>query len=176
MTKTLKVSTPEHADALSADITRNKILLTKLTAEHEADVAKATKAFDARTANLRDRIQNDEVDLQDFCTAYRQNGVVFGKNKSRETTLARYGFRTTPWRVETANKKIKWKDACARMLRTAWAKVYVRDPEPKVDKQALLADRQSLTPEQLREVGISFEQDEIFFHEPKPETAQLQTN
>ena len=40
-----------------------------------------------------------------------------------------------------------------------------------IDKEALLADRQTLTPEQCTAAGLQFAQDEQWFLRPKPETA-----
>jgi hypothetical protein len=96
---------------------------------------------------------------------------LFAERKSRETSLAVFGFELTPHRVETANRKIKWADVVTRLLRLPWGKAYVRQAEPKPDKEALLADREKLTPEQCTAAGIAFAQDEQFFIRPKPETA-----
>ena len=41
-----------------------------------------------------------------------------------------------------------------------------------LDKNALLADREKLSPEQITAAGIQFCQDEQFFIRPKPETAE----
>jgi hypothetical protein len=49
---------------------------------------------------------------------------------------------------------------------------FVREPAPQVDKPALLVDRATFTPEELRIMGIAFEQDELFFIDPKSEVAQ----
>ena len=118
---------------------------------------------------MQEAIAELEGRVQEYCTAHR--AVLFADKKSRETPLAVFGFETTPPRVETASKKIHWKDVVARLLRLAWGKAYVRLPKPQPDKEALLADREKLTAEQLVAAGIQFCQDEQFFIRPKPETA-----
>ena len=44
---------------------------------------------------------------------------------------------------------------------------YVREGDPEVNKNALLADRSHFTDEQLAAMGVKFESEEIFYIEPK---------
>ena len=120
-------------------------------------------------SNLLAEIAESEANIQDYCLAHR--GSLFSAKKSRETNLAEFGFELTPPRVETASKKVKWKEVAGRLLGLSWAAAYVRRPEPQPDKQALLADREKLSPEQRQAAGIRFCQDEQFYIRPKPQTA-----
>jgi phage host-nuclease inhibitor protein Gam len=61
-----------------------------------------------------------------------------------------------------------------RLARAKWGLAYIRTKET-IDKEALLADRTTLTPEQITAAGIAFLQDEQFFLRPKPETAAAST-
>ena len=173
----LKITSPESLDARAADVVRYKILLTKHTAKKDARVAEIEKQFDAEMAEVRGSIADLEADCRDYCEANRTDPDLFRDgNKSRETSLCTMGFRMSPPRVETTSRKVKWADVVTRLLRLPWGKAYVRTPAPQPDKEALLADRQRLTPEQLTAAGIQFAQDESFFLEPTPETANLGKN
>lgn len=165
----LAITSPEALDTHVAEIVRLKIKLTQKTAEKDAEVAALEKRHTAGTTELTERIAMLEGEAMDYCKAHR--AALFTERKSRETSLATFGFEFTPHRVETANRKIKWADVVTRLLKLTWGKAYLNTPEPKPDKNALLADREKLTPEQLTAAGIQFCQDEQFFIRPKPETA-----
>ena len=167
--KVLNITSTEALDVAVAEVVRLKIKHTEATAAKDADVAAIEKDHQTKITALVEAIAELEGRVQEYCTAHR--GALFPERKSRETTLAVFGFEMTPPRVEPANKKIHWKDVVARLQRLAWGKAYVRTPEPKPDKEALLTDREKLTPEQLTAAGIQFCQDEQFFIRPKPETA-----
>lgn len=166
---TLKITSPESLDSAVAAVVRKRILLTMAKADKDAEIATIEKRRQPGITSLEKDIAADEADIQAFCTAHRT--ALFLDKKSRETGLATFGFEMTPPRVETANRKIKWADVIARALKGAWSRVYVRDGKPTVDKDALLADRDKLSPEQQTALGIQFCQDEQFFIRPKPETA-----
>lgn len=153
-----------------ANVVRLKNEYTSARAAADAEVIAAEKRHQPMVQSLADRIAAAEAGIADFCIARR--GEIFDKLKSRETPLAVFGFELTPPRVETAARKIKWADVVIRLVRLPWGRAYVRQSDPKPDKEALLADREKLTAEQCIAAGIAFRQDEQFFIRPKPETAQ----
>ena len=170
--KTLAITSVESLEAAVADAVRTRIQLTQWRAKKEAAVALLEKNYQPADTGLQEKIAALESAAHDYCAANR--AVLFVVKKSRETNLAEFGFELTPWRVETGSKKIKWKDVVARLARLTWGLAYIRQPEPQPDKQALLSDRDKLSPEQLTSAGIQFCQDEQFFIRAKPETAQLE--
>ena len=165
------ITSIDSLDAAVAEVVKKKIQHTKARAMRDAAVAKADKECQPALENISQQIADLEADILAYCEANR--AALFTTKKSRETNLAEFGFELTPHRVETASKKIKWKDVITRLLRLAWGKAYVRNPEPQPDKQALLSDREKLSPEQCLAAGIRFCQDEQFFIRPKLETAQM---
>jgi len=167
--KLLNISSVEGLDAAVAEVVRLKVKLTMATAAKDAEVSTVEKRHQARLTSMVEEIGVAEAEVQEYCNAHR--GTLFSKLKSRETSLAVFGFELTPHRVETASRKIKWKDVVARLGRLAWGKAYVRQPAPQTDKEALLADREKLSVEQCTAAGIEFCQDEQFFIRPKLETA-----
>jgi phage host-nuclease inhibitor protein Gam len=171
--QTLAITSIESLESAVAEVVRNKSLHTKAAATRDAEIAALTQTHQANLTTLADQIADSESVIHDYCTAHRAE--LFVDKKSRDTSLAVFGFELTPWRIETANKKIKWKDVVKRLLRNAWGKVYVRKPAPQPDKEALLADREKLTEAQQQAAGVQFCQDEQFFIRPKPETAAATT-
>jgi phage host-nuclease inhibitor protein Gam len=167
--KTLAISSVESLDTAVAEAVRLKIELTRRTALKDGEVATLEKSHQARITGLQEEIAIVEGMVLDYCVANR--AALFPALKSRETSLAVFGFELTPNRVETSSRKIKWKDVVLRLVRLPWGEAYVRQPERVPDKQALLADREKLSPEQCVAAGITFCQDEQFFIRPKPETA-----
>lgn len=163
------ITSPEALDHRVADVVRLKIAHTQATAEMEAEVAAAQKRHQRGLAALLEQIAANEAVIAHYCQSNR--GRLFSEKKSRETTTAVFGFELTPPRVEPGSRKIKWADVVARLLKLPWGKAYLTRPDPKPDKNALLADREQLTPEQLTAAGIRFAQDEQFFLRPKAETA-----
>lgn len=172
--KQLNICSPEALDAATSDVVRLKIKLTEATAKKDAEVAKIEKEFTTRTRPLVDDIATGEGHVQAYCLAHRV--ALFPDKKSRETSLAVIGFELTPPRVETTSRKITWRDVIGRLARLVWGAAYLTIPEPKLDKQALLADRELLTAEQCHAAGIRFAQDEQFFLRPKPLTATALDN
>lgn len=167
--RALKITSPESLDTHVAEAVRLKIKLTQATAKKDAEVAAVEKKHTAEITELQRFIAEIEMRVLDYCNANRCE--LFADKKSRETSLAVFGFEMTPPRVETASRKIKWADVVERLLRLGWGKAYLNQPDPKPDKNALLADREKLSPEQITAAGIQFCQDEQFFIRPKPETA-----
>jgi phage host-nuclease inhibitor protein Gam len=166
--KSLKITSTDALDAAVADCVRLKIAHTKRLADRDDAIAAVEKEHEAGIQASAADIADREAAIRDYCDAHRAE--LFPVNKSRETGLAVFGFEYTPPRVETANRKIKWADVLERLRRARWGLAYIRSKE-SLDKEALLADREKLTPEQCTAAGIQFAQDEQFFLRPKPETA-----
>ena len=170
--QTLTITSAEALESAIAKIVALKNQHTAARAAADAEVIAVEKRHQLTLTTLTDKIAALETDAQAYCEANRTS--LFDDKKSRETALAVFGFEFTPHRVETASRKITWKDVVARLLKLAWGKAYLTYAEPKPDKNALLADREKLTPEQMTAAGIQFCQDEQFFIRPKPETASME--
>lgn len=167
--KTLKIGSVESLEVAVAECVRQKVEYTKAMAGRDAAVAAVQKEHQVGLTKRAEDITRLSDMIFEFCVAHRAE--LFVGKKSRGTDLAEFGFELTPFRVETATRKIRWKDVVERLKRLSWAGIYVRQPEPVPDKQAMLADRESLTPEQCKAMGIEFCQDEQFFIRPLLETA-----
>jgi phage host-nuclease inhibitor protein Gam len=112
--------------------------------------------------------------VQDYNEAHRAE--LYSDKKSRETPVCVMGFEFTPWRVDSTlrapkGQGMKWQPVLDRLARFPWASRYLRFLPPQVNKDALLADRDVLSPEQCEKIGIAFAQTENFFCKAKAETA-----
>lgn len=168
--KTLSIASQESLEASVAEVVRLKIHRAKLVAAMDAEVAEVQRRHQQAISAVLEDIAAGEALVQDYCAANR--AALFWEKKSRETNLAEYGFEFTPHRVETTSRKVTWKDVVKRLARLSWGRAYLTKPEPKPDKQALLADREKFTEEQRLAAGIQFCQDEQFFIRPKLESAE----
>lgn len=168
--KTLKITSVESLETRVAEVVRLKIERTRAVAEMDLEVAAVQKRYAPTLAKLTERVSDAELTVQKYCTANR--AALFCARKSRETASSVFGFELTPPRVEPSARRVRWPDVVKRLMRLDWGKAYVREAEPKPDKEALLADRAKLTAGQLTAAGITFCQDEQFFIRPKAETAE----
>ena len=145
-----------------------KIKYTSARATADADIVAVEKRHLSIITPILDDISNAEAEVREYCLAHRAE--LFPDKKSRTISVADFGFELTPHRVATASRKITWKIVITRLLRLKWGRSYLRKVITP-DKEALLADRTKLTPEQLTAAGIQFCQDEQFYIRPKLETA-----
>lgn len=168
--QTLAIVSTDGLDSVVAEVARLKIQYVACMAAMEESKASIEKSYAAKLGLITDEIFARECSVQAYCTAHRAE--LFKDKKSRDTLTAVIGFELTPHRVETASRKVPWKDVVKRLMRLKWGKAYVRKPAPQPDKDALLKDRETLKPEQLVAAGIKFEQDEQFFIRPKSPVAE----
>jgi hypothetical protein len=97
---------------------------------------------------------------------------LFADKKSLDLLLATVGFELTPPRVEKVSSKDTFGKIGLRLETIDWGAAYVRYPDPEVNKEKILADRASLSADQLRDAGLKIEQDENFFIRPKSAIAE----
>jgi phage host-nuclease inhibitor protein Gam len=145
--------------------------LAKLRATIDAEKAEIDRNHAAALTDALRWLQQSEVAIRTYCDVHRDR--LFAEKKSMELAGATVGFELMPFHVETASRKIKWKDVIARIVRKGrnWKAKYLRQSEPTVNKDALLTDRNKLTAVQRLALGIQFVQDEQFFIRPQAESA-----
>jgi phage host-nuclease inhibitor protein Gam len=166
----MTITSTESLDARVSEAVRLKLAHATLKTELETEIAKLQKTYAGRLGKLADDIAEVEGQIHGYCTRHRD--TLFPEKKSRDSLSAVYGFELTPWRVETLTRKITWREVVRRMQVASWAKAYVRQPEPGVNKAALLEDRSKLSADDCATMGIEFVQEEQFFIRPKAEQAE----
>lgn len=93
------------------------------------------------------------------------------KKKSFETETATVGFAIASKAKVVLLADEDTTDAALRIEGVKGYEKYIRIPLPELNKEAILADRDILTPAQLAFIGIRIEQPEKFYITPKSETA-----
>jgi len=164
------ITTREGLETVVADVVRLKLEFAQATAAMEREIADVQKRHQESLLNIGRQIETREAGVFVYCQ--RNRAALFIDKKSIDLLLATVGFETTPHRVEKVTNKDTWPKIGLRLEGLDWGAAYVRYPDPEVNKEKLIADRQLLTPEQLKEAGIKIEQDENFFIRPKSEVAQ----
>jgi phage host-nuclease inhibitor protein Gam len=154
------IRTRADAEAAVREITlltieRNRLILerdkaiTEINKRYEEPLAKADTDLKSKTELLRNWAESSPDD--------------FRASKSLPMTHGTLGFRIGQPTLKTLSG-FTW-DRVLERLQTAGALDYIR-VKREVDKQRILADRETLGPEQLRALGIRVAQDEAFFLEP----------
>lgn len=169
----IKVAAPTHvsradAEAALAQIRHFTIAKNCLVNDRE----KKLKAIDEQYGPRLKQLDADIIALAERLRTFAENAPEeFGKRKSVEWVHGTFGFRTgTPKLV----KKLKaaWNSATfIERVKNALGALYIRTVE-EVNREQIINDRGVLPADSLREAGLSIEQDEAFFVEPKIEATE----
>ena len=157
----------EQLETAAGELAQLKLEHACVTTAMEMEVAAAQKRHQPRLQSLAQQIESREAGLQSYCQ--REKGALFALKKSLDLMLATVGFRTSPPRVEKLDARESWCVIARRLAKLDWGRDYLHLPAPEVNKERLLAHRARLTPEQLHEAGIKFEQGENFYLEIRSE-------
>jgi phage host-nuclease inhibitor protein Gam len=147
-----------------------KLSMAEAAAAHEKEVAQLNSAFDDAIQESREELAVLEASVQLFALNHRTQ-LFNSDQKSKEYANARIGFRDNPPSVGKRIKADTFDAIALRLEETEWGEKYT-DRKISLKKDALLRDRAQITEEQLREVGIRFDQEEFFFIEPSSEAIE----
>jgi phage host-nuclease inhibitor protein Gam len=173
------ISSREGARAVVAELVEDKLRVEALTVQIEEAKAAIERDYKDEIDEINRRIQQNEGGLQVWSLQHPEE---FGKAKSIDLTMARFGFRTCPTKVEKGKGAGTWEAVVNRLLSTVIkndagevifnGEDYIQYGDPAVAKARLIVDKDIIPAEALLLAGISFEQDEIFFFEPKSEVLE----
>jgi phage host-nuclease inhibitor protein Gam len=174
--------TREAMEAEVSDYARLQLHHVALIAAMEVDKAAVEQRYQARLTALALEMEGRFAAIQNYCVLHRHE-LLPGARKSFETLSATVKFYDTPPRVEKRSRET-FGAIARRLLGLVFnagqagemaCEKYVREPEPELNKEALLADRKHFTDAQLQAMGIRFESSEVFSIEPKSDVAQAQS-
>ena len=151
--------------------------IAQLHTEHD----EITLRLEAEIIALRQRSRAALAEIENFLvveTAWVEAWAethpdLFSERRSLSCLHATIGFRLSPARVERIGREWDWSKIARQLAELPWGARYLRQPEPELNKEALLADRRELAPEQLREAGLKILQQERFFILPHGELPAL---
>ena len=164
------VHSRQALEAVVADVVKLKLEHAQATAVMEQEIAEVQKRHQEELLALSRQLEAREAGVFVYCQKHR--AALFTEKKSLDLLLATVGFELTPPRVEKLNSKDTFGKVAARLANSSWGEPYLRYPDPELNKERLLADRATLSAEQLHEAGLKIEQDENFFIRPKSEIAE----
>jgi phage host-nuclease inhibitor protein Gam len=160
----------EGLEATVADVVRLKLEHVAATARMEEEIAAVQGRHQERLLSLAKQIEIKEAGVYVYCASHRKE--LFPEKKSIDMLLAVVGFRDNPPSVGKLANKDTWGAIAKRLQLLPWGEPYLTEPDPEINKKAILADRTKLTAEQLKEAGIRIEQEEDFYIEPKSQVAE----
>ena len=163
------INSREAMCGVVADIVYHKLQHAALTNEMEQEILRIQNSFKDRLDTSAHTIETLEASAYIWC---QQNPAAFADKKSIDFTSAIVGFRTCPVKVAPLFGKDSDKSIARRLEALEWGEPYLTYPDPKPNKEAILADRNKLTADQLRQAGIKFEQEEVFYIEPKSQVVE----
>jgi phage host-nuclease inhibitor protein Gam len=172
MPKKLKIETFEDAARTGAEFAERQAAYNKLVAEKNTALADVGRRFDDLIAAESSAMLDRAGALEEWAGARRKE--FFAQSKTLDLGPVFLSFRLKPPSVGKLRGREKVCDIARRLLKFPWGSKYVRTAEPTIDKEALLADRDNLSAQQLIDAGLRFAQDEEFKIEVKGEERHAQ--
>lgn len=157
------IKTREQMDNLVGEITSITLDERSIKTEMDDRIMNIRAEYEGRLIEIQLQYDQKMALARDWAEA---NPSEFGKLKSIEFTHGLLGWRTgtpklknlTGWTLDRVLEAIK--------AIPKFAKRFVRLAET-VNKEAILADREILSPDELRSIGVRIIQEETFFVDPK---------
>lgn len=159
------IETRAEAERLSGEVVKHQLEANRLTVEMDSKIAEIKKQYEGVIDKEKKMIESKTLILNLWAS---QNPDEFGGKKSIDFVHAVIGFRTGQPKVEKL-KNLTWAKVVQQMQKLAWGRDYLRERDPEVDKEKLIADRNKLTAEKLNKMGLKITQDETFYVDPKTE-------
>jgi phage host-nuclease inhibitor protein Gam len=157
---TSTIHTRAEMEALVGQISDRQLVLNQRTAEMDQAITGIRKAFEGELDSLNQEIQQRTELAKAWADSHPEE---FPANKkSIDFVHAVVGFRTGTPAVIQLKKSFTKKRILELLAKFAWSKKYIRQ-EPSIDKESILADRKTLTEDQLKSVGLKIDQAESFF-------------
>lgn len=161
------IQTREEMERLVGEICALTLERRGIHTEMDERITLIRTEYEGRLAQIELEFERQIALARDWAEA---NPSEFGKFKSLDLVHGTVGWRTGTPKLKTLTGWT-W-DRVLEALKNIpkFAARYIRRKE-EVNKDALIADREALQPEDLRAIGVKVVQDETFFIEPKIEEA-----
>lgn len=166
-TKPTTIKTRDELENVLGEYAAAAIERAKLGATMDAKLNEIRAAYEERFAGLDETLEGLFADLEAWAALHRDE---FADRRSLDLLHGTIGFRTGNPAVKPL-KGVKWEHVVDQ-LRAAHLDAWLRAPDPEVNKEAVLAARETLGADRLAQLGMRVEQTERFFVDPKIEGAQ----
>lgn len=160
------IETREELEAVMGRISARTIARDGLLAELEAEINEARSQYEPQITAYGAEINADFEAVNKWADA---NPSAFAARKSLELMHGTLGYRTGQPRLKLLSGWT-W-NRVLEMLAVNRLTDYIRQKQ-EPDKERILAERDQLTDDLMKRVGIKVVQDETFFIEPKREEVE----
>lgn len=158
------IETREEMERIIGEIAQLVIDQSAVKDELDGRLLEIRAQYETRLTELADAIDAKLPIAQDWA---ERNREAFGNKKSIEGVHAVFGFRTGTPKLKTL-AGWTWDSVKAWLINHN--EPYTRT-EVAINKEAIITDREILGENGLKKMGIRVVQDEIFFVDPKRESA-----
>jgi phage host-nuclease inhibitor protein Gam len=169
-TRRYKIETRQQAEATLGMLCESEIERNRITLEMDASLTEIRQEFEGRIDPHQRRVEDLTLALEDWATANPQEFP--SGRKSIDFVHGEIGFRTGMPKFKKLRRFKTLQLMAEAMRKLAWARKYVKQSPPTVNKELVIANRDKLTAEQLNTLGIQIVQDESFYVDPKTEVLQ----
>jgi phage host-nuclease inhibitor protein Gam len=157
--ETSQITTRAEMEALIGQICECQLEHNELTTELDLQITSLRKEYEGDLDKLACEIQARTELAKAWADAHPEEFP--DKKKSIDFVHATIGFRTgTPKVIQKKSYTVK--KVLELLAKFTWSKKYIR-LEPSIDKESILADRKTLTEDQLKSVGLKIDQAETFY-------------
>jgi phage host-nuclease inhibitor protein Gam len=171
--ETTLITTRAEMEALIGQIAQHQLKLNEWTTQMDQEIVAVRKNYEGELDRLTRAIQVCTELAKAWADSHPEE---FPANKkSIDFVHATVGFRTGTPKVIQLKKSLTWKKIIALLQKFTWSRQYIRQ-EPSVDKESILADRKTLTEDQLKSVGLKIDQAESFFIDLKATATETRIN
>ena len=165
------IRTRQQLETVVANIVEMQHNRAEMIRTKEAEIDVIWDKYRAHLAEVERYLDMETAWVENWM---RENPSSLDEDRCLHCEHAIIGFRAMTPRIERASRRWTWSRIALTLADLAWGRRYLRQPAAEVDKEALVADLESLSPVELREAGIKIVQGERFFvraHDQTEETA-----
>jgi len=161
------IRTRAEAEAATGRAVELQRDLNALTIEMDAKIHEIRIPYEDRVDRLNRDLNDAVLELEAWA---QENPGEFPKDrKSIEFVHGKLGFRLGNHKIKRGKRYRTLQVLAEAMKAIPWARKYRKQPKATVNKELLIADRSTLTAEQLAQLDLQIVQDETFYIEPKDE-------
>ncbi len=167
MTKKTKMDvvdfTPADVGRLVGELAEMEIMEEKTLVCMNTDIDMIRAQYEEELLSLGESITARRSALEQWAEAHKD---LFKEPRSMDFERGTIGFRLGQWQVKTM-KGFTWKKVCEAIQSGNLGKYYLRKKEPEVNKEAILSDRETISKDKFKKIGVKVVQEEAFFCEIK---------
>ena len=157
------IRTREQFTAVVENIFQIRRDREELWHEQEREIAAVREKYRAQLAETERCLDLETSWAEAWARAHPE---IFSPDRTLVCGSVLVGFRVEPPRIERASRRWTWSRIARTLAELPWGQKYLRLPPPEVDREALLADLGTLSPEDLRNAGMKILQGERFVITP----------